>query len=164
MAGEVRGLEDLQKALGGLSAQMRAQFLTDGLVAGANVIRAGMQTRAPRRTGFLNSHIEIQVSVASGVGTAKIGPQRDAFYGGILQQGTKAYPISPKRARGRRGKAKALKIGNRFVANAQRKPMPPRPFMTDALTQDSPRAIQVASQKIFDRIDAYCAAVPKGGA
>lgn len=174
MADDVRGFAELQAKLANLASGVHAQVLTNGGHAGGNVIRAGMQQRAPRKTGFLNSHIENFVSVAGGVVTAKIGPQRDAFYGGIIQGGAKPHPIkvfvSARRARrGGLAKKKALSDGSRiFQSKGQPRGVvlhpgiKPRHWMTDALVADSPRAIQVAGAAMWSEIDKIIGTQPKG--
>lgn len=156
----VTGIDELQAALTRLSAEVRAQAVTDGMQAGGNVIRAGMQARAPRRTGALRSKIEVNVSVSGGAGIAKIGPIRDAFYGGILERGAKPHLIRATafqagrtgrlRRRGAKVLASATKVYGRVVEHPG---VTARHWMTDALREDSPRAIEVMRGVILDHVE-----------
>src|SRR5689334_3565805 len=91
----VTGFGPLQEKLSRLSRDVAAQVLADGVVAGANILRSSMQARALpfRRTGFLNSHFAVEFSIAGSVATAKVGPTREAFYGGIINRGARPHAV-----------------------------------------------------------------------
>jgi hypothetical protein len=160
----VRGLKDLGAALTKLDMAVKTQIVAEGIQAGAEEIRGLAAQLAPRRRGFLADHIVSVYSIASGLAQARIGPIRDAFYGGILNQGAKPHDIRPKRASKSRGARKRVlasssKVYGRIVHHPG---VPARPFLTVATVQGAPSAVAAAGRAMWLGIDRVAASVPKG--
>jgi hypothetical protein len=160
----VRGLTDLSVALQKLNEAAKAEVLAEGIQAGADVIRGDAAAAASRRTGFLAGHITSVYSIASGVAEAHIGPTRDAFYGGILNQGAVPHDIRPKRASRRGGaKKKVLASSAQVFGRVVHHPgLAARPFLTDAASQGAGRATDAMARAMWFGIDRVLAGVPKG--
>src|SRR6267378_5779806 len=118
----VTGLKDLGAALATLNAQVQAQILADAINAGAAVIALDMSQRAPHRSGRLGRHIATEYSIAAGVAEARIGPARDVFYGGILNQGAKRHTIKTfvSRRRATRGQGRSGGLRKKVLASPDR--------------------------------------------
>lgn len=98
---------------------------------GADVIRRAAEARAPRRTGFLASHITSEVERATPVMvTIRVGPHRDAFYGLFVEKGHALV----------RGSRKA----NRQVIGQ----VPPHPWLEPAFDESRAEAARAAIQRL----------------
>lgn len=170
----IRGLGDLIAALRRVNVEARTTLLAQGIQAGAGVIQDGMAGLAPRRSGFLAGHMASVYSIANGVAEARIGPQRDAFYGGIVNQGAKPHTIRPfvnRKSRRLRGKGRGGRPVKRVLASSTqifgsvvRHPgVRPLHFMQAAIQQERDRAVTTMARTIFLGIDRLAATLPKGG-
>jgi hypothetical protein len=160
----VRGLTDLGVALQKLNEAAKTEVIAEGIQAGADVIRGDAAAAAPRRTGFLAGHVTSVYSIASGIAEARIGPTRDAFYGGILNQGAVPHDIRPKRASRRGGaRKKVLASSARIFGRVVHHPgLVARPFLTDAAARGAARATDAMARAMWFGIDRVLAGVPKG--
>lgn len=163
----VTGTRDLIANLNRLNVAMKTQIVADAVQAGGGVLRDGMQSRALRfrKTGNLNSKIEVAVSVANGRGEARVGPSRDVFYGGILNQGAKPHVIKPfrsaktRRSAGGRGRGggrprKVLASSTKVYGPIVHHPgFPAHRFMTDTVQQDATRVLAVMAAAVRYGID-----------
>lgn len=91
----VEGAKALDAALGQLADDMQAEILMMAAEAGAEVLQAGMERRAPRRTGELAGGIGIKVRETAEGAEADIGPTKDAFYGMFQELGTVRHAAQP---------------------------------------------------------------------
>ncbi|MHB1042371.1 MAG: HK97-gp10 family putative phage morphogenesis protein [Eubacteriales bacterium] len=92
MANEkITGLKEAIENLNKLGKEVAERAKGSGLIAGARVLQAGMERRAPRRTGKLAGSIMIEIEGE----TAKIGPSADAWYGKFQEYGTTRQPAQP---------------------------------------------------------------------
>lgn len=138
---KIEGAEEIKAALE--RAGDRAARILEGAVrAGAEPIRDEMSRRAPRDRGELAGHIEIEVAAKDRT-TVKVeaGPDRDHFYGLILELGAQAHEITPQ-------VKKALRIGGEFAANAEHPGIPAQPFMRPALDSKKDEAEKAIEHEI----------------
>jgi len=94
---ELTGLDDLLKELNALSERIAARAENKALREGAEILRAAISKRAPRRTGRLLKSIEKSNVKRSkeGVKYIEVGPNRSAFYGVFLEFGTSKMAARP---------------------------------------------------------------------
>ncbi len=94
---ELTGLDDLLKELNALSERIAARAENKALREGAEILRAAISKRAPRRTGRLSKSIEKSNVKRSkeGVKYIEVGPNRSAFYGVFLEFGTSTIRAKP---------------------------------------------------------------------
>src|SRR5262245_45423658 len=93
---DMKGLDQVLRALAALPEAVRLNVLADACMDGAEVIRDGASARAPRKTGQLAGDIQIDVELLPEGARAKIGPSKKSFYGLFQERGTKhqrAYPF-----------------------------------------------------------------------
>ena len=92
----VNGLSKLEKDLQALPDALARKAMKAALKDGADVLKNDMAVLAPRRTGFLASHIAVSLSSSKfGEVVAKIGPTTDAFYARFAEFGTKFERARP---------------------------------------------------------------------
>jgi HK97 gp10 family phage protein len=96
MSETIEGLEDFEAKLKALEFAVQKESLIAAVKAGAEIIRAEAEARAPRRTGTLAEEEMITVveSTAFEV-VAKIGPSKEAFYGLFQELGTAHMTAHP---------------------------------------------------------------------
>jgi len=91
----VRGIEDLAQALRDHGVDVATGMETVA-IAGAEVLRGAMSTRAPVRSGKLRGNIGIWKSTVDETkASVPVGPGRDAFYGLFLELGTVHQAAQP---------------------------------------------------------------------
>lgn len=127
---EIKGLEELQKALEELPRKVATKGMRAALKDGAEPIREAMVANAPKHTGFLSEHFGTKISIRRDelAGSAFIGPQGKVDYP-LDENGT--YRIVKDES----GKIIA-KVGKKAVATVARflefgtSKMAAHPFMT----------------------------------
>jgi HK97 gp10 family phage protein len=93
---EVKGLSKLEENLRALPDNLARKAVKAAVKDGGDVIQNEMVRLAPRNTGFLASHIVVQVKMDKfGEAVAKIGPAKDAFWGGFNEFGTRFMRAQP---------------------------------------------------------------------
>jgi HK97 gp10 family phage protein len=138
---EIEGLDKVLKEL-----QRRGVEVSLGLEAichaGAEVIQEDAAARAP---GSIAEGIarETTRKTATAV-TVKTGPDKAHFYAKYVEYGTSQHRIPKVRKRKR---AKALKIGNRYVAWANHPGARARPFMRPAFDHGKAPAMDAMNKQ-----------------
>jgi HK97 gp10 family phage protein len=93
---QVKGFAKLEQNLRALPDEIARKAMKTALKDGAEVIRHDIAVLAPRRTGFLATHIAVSLSSTKfGEVIAKIGPTKDAFYARFAEFGTKFERARP---------------------------------------------------------------------
>lgn len=92
----VSGFEEINEAMRKLEERASGSALRNAASAGAEVIRAEAEARAPRDTGALAEGVTEQPKRLQ-IGRAQIdvGPGRDEWYGKLLEKGTSKMPAKP---------------------------------------------------------------------
>ena len=97
MTVQLKGAEELRKALQELVPKMQANVIRGGLRAGAKVIMKATQEKVPSHLGLLKKSIRVGTSFRNGVAKATVkAGNKDAFYWHWLEFGTHAHEIRPK--------------------------------------------------------------------
>ena len=93
---KVKGLSKLENDLKSLPENLAKKAVKAAVNDGAQVIQTEMVRLAPRKTGFLASHIVVKVTMDKfGEAVAKIGPAKEAFWGLFNEFGTKHMRAQP---------------------------------------------------------------------
>lgn len=151
----IGGGANLDALLQTLPAKMETNVMRSALRAGAAVYLAQVKQNIPVQQGYLRQSARIttrksrdgQVSAS-----VKVGNQL-AFYAHMVEFGTRAHIIAPKRG--------ALQIGGQFVAGAVEHPgARPHPFMRPAADEKFTAAVAAVQKKIRDRLRAQGLDVP----
>lgn len=83
---QIRGLGKLERRLNAIRGEMKASMAIKSGRAGVNLLKDEMKTQVPKRRPELVDHIVGPlVDVEDGVARFHIGPDRDHFYGGIIE-------------------------------------------------------------------------------
>ncbi len=128
----VKGLDELLGKIARIGSALRGPGVEAGARAGAEVIAEEMRVRAPRRRGVLAGAIGTNLEESSSVrAVVEVGPEADAFYGGIVEVG---HAI--KRSR------KGATLGY----------VPPHPFMRPALDSREGQASEAAASELRQRV------------
>ncbi len=93
----VEGLDELEHALLDTTVKKARKGMREALNAAGEVMRAAIEEKAPRRTGFLSSHIitKVKLSAKEDEGTVSVGPSKEAFYGVYDEFGTRHMAARP---------------------------------------------------------------------
>jgi HK97 gp10 family phage protein len=93
---KVTGFSKLERDLKALPDALARKAIKTAVRDGAEVIRNEMERLAPRRTGFLASHIAVQLKLDKfGEAIAKIGPAKEAFWATFNEFGTRFMRSQP---------------------------------------------------------------------
>lgn len=142
----VKGLDQLQKFLDALPAKMEANIMRGGLRAGAMVMRAEAQTKAPNRTGVLSKGIKVSTRSSKGVVKAIVKTTgKHGYLAPWLEYGTAAHRIAPKRA-------KALFLGGIFVSSIEHPGSKPKPFMRPAMDSKASASLVAVGEYVKKRL------------
>ncbi len=100
MAGTVRitvkGDKELMRRLRALPGATAGLYLNKAISAGAELVALEASQRAPRRTGRLASHIDVDLVKEGGLSAeVAVGPGKPAWYGIFPEIGTKQAPAQP---------------------------------------------------------------------
>jgi HK97 gp10 family phage protein len=92
----VTGLDELADAIKRVSTQVQGRALAFAVDGAAEVFLEGLETRAPRDRGQLESHIIKHVSTAKADHNAvDVGPDKGGFHGMFQELGTIDMPPNP---------------------------------------------------------------------
>lgn len=97
MTVQLKGADELRKALRELAPKIQANVIRGGLRAGAKVIMHAAQEKVPTHLGVMKKSIRVGTSLRNGVAKATVkAGNKDAFYWHWLEFGTHAHEIRPK--------------------------------------------------------------------
>lgn len=139
----LEGMQEIEKQLEKLSVDLRENIITEGLLAGAEIVRQEATVQAPvgqretRRKTRLKDTIVIEVG-AKKQPSVRVGPNSDGFYGKFLETGTAE--------RFTRKKAKSTQ------APKSRGILPEQPFLEPALRTSKREAAKAAAEVIRRRL------------
>jgi HK97 gp10 family phage protein len=134
---EIKGLDQLQKALEELPQKVAKRGVRQALRAGAEPIKDEMVALAPKDSGFMSEHLDVKTRLMRNelAGTAYIGPN-----------GKQVYPRNPKwPARTAALVAKWLEFGTRLMAK--------KPFMTQAFETKKQTALDAIIAKLKSAVE-----------
>lgn len=140
-----RQLGDFLKTL---SAKVEKNIMRSALRQGANAFKDAVKANIPVDNGDLRRSVRVSTKVKGGRVTAslRVGNKR-AWYGHMVEFGTKAHRINPKRA-------KALAIAGIAVRGVDHPGARPKPFMRPAFDSKSRAAIDAVAAQIRARLTA----------
>lgn len=95
MAAGLRGFDELDRALAELPDLVQVSVLGAAVAKGAEVIRAGAESRAPRRTGELAGSMTVDIEATRAGVTAHVGPGKEQFWGLFQEFGTVRHAAQP---------------------------------------------------------------------
>lgn len=160
------GAEELERRLARLSDGARFEIIRDGLAAGAEVIRSGAARRAADQPELAAALAAKVTTTGAGRAVALVGLEKVKTRKGFSviplgywrEFGTKAHPIVAgafKRGRrGRRGGGKRVLASPTavFGRRVEIPRIPARPFLGPAFAEESPHALHVMGQTIWERL------------
>jgi HK97 gp10 family phage protein len=99
----VEGTKDIVKALQNMSDTLNDEALLEAAVAGAEIVRTDASLRAPRSQGagsypdggHAADHIITKTSEKPGEVSARVGPDKNAFYINFYETGTSKVRARP---------------------------------------------------------------------
>lgn len=139
---EVKGLDELQKALEGLVDKDGTKYVRAAVRAGATVVKDEMAKQAPKETGFTSEHIDVKTKKQRGEAlavTALIGPNSKV--------------IRPKDADRQKGKTAGLPRTASFIAKMLEFARRGRkPFVTQAWESSKGKALEAMVDKLKEKL------------
>lgn len=136
---KVEGGDKLARRLQMMAEEVARKHLREVALAGAEVIRAEAEAKAPRQTGTLASdiHAAVEKQTKSRV-MVKIGPGEKGWYGRLVEEGHAIV---------RGGRRKGKKAKGRVVGH-----VPPQPFLRPAFDEKVDEAQKVIEAELKRRI------------
>ncbi len=138
---EVKGLDELQRALEALQDADGTKFVRASVRAGAVVVKDQMVENAPKDSGLLAEHIDVKTRKQRGTAlavSALIGPNSKTI---IHEQDG--------------GKTSGLRRTAQFITRMLEfgsKKMSKRPFMTQAWEQSKTKALDAMVEKLKEKL------------
>lgn len=146
---KIRGMAELDKALRELPNKMQRNIVRSALRAGAKVIEAEAKAQVPVKSGRLRDSIRASVRLQRGVPVATIkaggSGKGGAFYAHMVEFGTAAHFIKPK-------KAKSLFIAGLLRDGVDHPGAKKTPFMRTALDTAAQAAILAFGEQVRKRL------------
>lgn len=156
---KIDGMAELEKALGELPVKLERNVMRGALRAGAKVIADEARRKAPRDDGDLQKSIRVSSRVVRGqptvtvkAGGAKKG-EYDVFYAHMVERGTTAHFIKPK-------KAKSLFFAGLAHKVAKHPGAKKHPFMRPALDTKAGAALEAVKAYIRKRLTKEGISIP----
>jgi HK97 gp10 family phage protein len=145
---EIKGLQELQKALEEVPRETSRQVLRKALTDAAKWVRVAIVSLAPHDTGFLEEHFNIRFKARRHevAASAFIGPDGKLEYPNKLPKGMSG----PEKRGARRRRIKVVSVA-RFLEFGTGK-MAPKPFMTQGFEQSRSNALQILIDGIKDAL------------
>lgn len=158
----IKGGEELAKALQQLPVKIEKNILRSALRAGANVIKNEAKSNVPVDDGDLKRSLKVSVDAKRGRVTAKVkAGNKKVFYTHFVEFGTAAHIIKPKgRITAKKG---ALSFNGVFVNSVNHPGARAKPFMRPALDAKANEAIVATGNKIKQRLTAVGINTPDFG-
>ena len=93
---EFEGQKELLENMKNLATELQTKVKLEAVMEAANFLKGESERRVPIRTGKLKENIVIQKVEDNEIATeVKVGPNRDAFYGAMVEYGTKNMRARP---------------------------------------------------------------------
>ena len=137
---KVEGLAELDKALKQFSVELADDIVRVGLRTAAGVIRKRAREAAPIKTGALRQSIRVQTKLNKQNGSIVANIYTTKFYANMIEYGTKAHKIVPR-------KAEALSFDGGEWGEVNHPGIRPRAFMR--------KALDTADKEALERFAAY---------
>ncbi len=138
---KLEGFNELNRRLRGFPDKLRKNYMRGGMRALVAFLRKGARRRVPSRTGALRRSIGIstrllpdgavqgKVFTGAAIGAGKL-KGRDAWYGHLVERGTKAHVIRSRSGRG-------LSFGGKVFKEVKHPGIRGRYFIRDTANQDA---------------------------
>lgn len=145
----IRGLDELQKTLEELPADVSKKVMREPLTAAAAEMREAMFAMAPKDTGFMAEHFnaKFRISGKNTEGHAFIGPAGRVYY---PNRGSKEAGTATGRRPRRGGLVPVVSVARFLEFGTSR--MKPRPFMRPAFEAHKESVMNVIVQGIRDAL------------
>jgi HK97 gp10 family phage protein len=95
----ISGLKELQQQLQSMPSHLQNKVMRPALEDAGAIIQQEAGVRAPRRTGYLTTHLVIKVTLHGHNGDVKVGPGKGAWYGWFSEVGTVPHTETSKDGR-----------------------------------------------------------------
>ena len=148
----VKGLAELGRALQRFDEKMRKRLVRGALRAGARIIELRAESIVPVKSGKLKRSIRISTKqrgtlVIASVKAGATGKKGDAFYGHMVERGTRPHSLRPKLR-------KAIRFADGSFARGRIEHPGAKadPFLNPALQQAAGQALEVAAAYLRNRI------------
>ena len=150
------GLDELKQNLAALDREVRENIINEAEMAAADIMRIAIEVNAPRESGYLAGHVNVQEVIDRGALygenrlTLRVGPAPHAFYGYFLEYGWHAMGSAGRKKRiSKAGPAhgQAGVEGGTWI--------PGRPFIRPALDESSDAALEAAANVVKARLETY---------
>jgi HK97 gp10 family phage protein len=144
---DITGLDELQRLLDELPALVERKLMRGGLRAGTKVLLTHAQRHINDRTGALSKSLRVKTSGRQGKVTATLtAGNKKAFYAHMVEHGTAAHFIKPK-------KRKSLFLAGLARETAHHPGAKKKPFMRPALDGGAVEAVDAMAAYLRTRID-----------
>ena len=146
---EIRGGEELARALKSLPAKLEANVLRGALRAGARVIQEEAKAQVPVDDGRLRDSIRISGGLKRGRASAQViaggNKKGQPWYAHLVEYGTKPHDIRP-------AKGKSLFFAGLLRRLIRHPGARAKPFMRPAFDQKRDEAVSRIGQYVRDRL------------
>jgi len=154
----IKGIAELTQKLKSLQGEIREEAEQNLVKWGAQLFAREAKKRVPTKTGTLKKSIRVmkdrpglvlkkkQWSIGQGIIRYIVSPTRggknaDGFYAHLVEFGTSAHEIKPKRK-------KAMKYGDEFSAKLFHPGFHQKPFMRPAFDENADAAITAMGRRL----------------
>src|ERR1700685_1355397 len=94
---KIEGLQALQEKLEALPTKLAKRILRPALTDAGEIIQQAMGIAAPRNTGFLTTHIDLDVVVHNDLqAEVRVGPDKAAYWALFSELGTSPHTETSK--------------------------------------------------------------------
>lgn len=144
---KIEGLADLNKLLKELPSKIERNIMRGALREGSKEFLERAKEEVPVRSGRLRKSLRISTRFKKGEVTASMSAGgKGAFYAYMVEFGTAAHLIKPKRK-------KSLIVNGAQVASVDHPGAEEKPFMRPAFDAGSADAVQAVAEYIKKRLD-----------
>lgn len=142
----VKGLDQLQKLLDQLPANIEKNAMRSALRQGANVIKVEVKANVPVDDGPLRDSVRVTVNSKGGRIYARVqAGNKIAFYAQMVEFGTRAHQIKPR-------KKAALSVGGRVVEVVRHPGAVAKPYMRPAIDARATDAVIAVGNQLKARL------------
>lgn len=143
---QLTGLAELNEILQTLPAKIEANVLRGAMRAGQKVILEAAKANVPVKSGALRDSLKIKTSTRKGKASATlVAGDKRAFYAHMVEFGTAAHMIKPKKAKSLFFAGLARQVIDHPGAGQQ-------PFMRPAFDEAAPAALDAVREYIATRL------------
>lgn len=141
---DIKGFKELSAKMNKIEQQLASKILKAGARKFATEVKKQAKRNAPVKSGNLKKTMRHQVrqNKKHGMVIAKVGPDKSAWYGNIIQHGARKHKIKAK-------KAKTLAFGGARAKSVNHPGIKKNQFLSKAFEQKRRPALKEAGKVIF---------------